>query len=85
MAEVVYVLCALTSAACATLLLRAYWRRRSGLLLWSSLSFAAFALNNILLVIDMMIIPHFDFWTIRTSVMLIGFALLLYGLIWEKA
>ena len=39
MAAAVYVLCALTSLACAVLLLRAYLRRKVRLLLWSGLGF----------------------------------------------
>ncbi len=85
MAEAVYVLCALTSFACAALLLRAYRRSKTKLLLWSSLCFVAFALNNIILVIDLIVVPDIDLFVLRTSVMLVGFALLLYGLIWEKA
>jgi len=40
MAAVIYSLCAITAALCAWLLVRAYLRTRSGLLLWSSMSFA---------------------------------------------
>jgi hypothetical protein len=38
MAAAVYVLCALTSLACAVLLLRSYARRRVRLLLWNGLA-----------------------------------------------
>lgn len=85
MAEIVYILCALTSVACAALLLRAYLKSRTALLLWSSLCFIAFALNNILLVIDLIFLPNIDLSPLRTLVMLLGFAFLLYGFIWEKA
>ena len=50
MIQLVYVLCALTSLACAILLLRGYFRTRVRLLLWSGLCFAGLALNNALLV-----------------------------------
>jgi len=83
-AESVYILCALTSFACAVLLMRAYQRSRMGLLLWSSLCFVAFALNNLFLIIDLMVLPEVDLFPLRTLFMLAGFALLLYGLIWER-
>ena len=50
MIQLVYVLCALTSIACAVLLLRGYFRTRVRLLLWSGLCFVGLALNNALLV-----------------------------------
>lgn len=84
MAEVVYLLCTVTSFACAILLFRAYRINKTGLLLWSCLAFVAFALNNILLFIDLVLVPEVDLAILRTSVLLIGFCLLLYGLIWEK-
>ena len=49
MASVVYALCALTSLACAVLLLRAYRRSWARLLFWSGLCFVGLALNNVLL------------------------------------
>lgn len=85
MAEAVYILCAVTSFACALMLYRAFRKNKTALLLWSSLSFAAFTANNTLLVIDLLLIPNIDFSVARTAVLLLGFVLLLYGLIWEQA
>lgn len=79
----VYVLCALTSAACAGLLLRAWRRARQRLLLWSGLCFTGLALNNVLLVIDVRVAPQTDLSLVRTLPALVGVALLLYGFIWE--
>ena len=59
MATAVYFLCALTSAACATLLFRMYWRHRrhaTRLALWSSLSFLGFAMSNTLVFADLVIV-----------------------------
>jgi drug/metabolite transporter (DMT)-like permease len=81
-AALVYVLCALTSLACATLLLRGYWRTRVRLLWWSGLCFVGLFLNNALLVVDARI-SH-DLSTTRTLPALAGVALLLYGMIWES-
>ncbi len=53
----VYILCFLTSGACAWLLGRSYGRSRTPLLLWSSVSFVFLALNNLLLVLDLVVWP----------------------------
>lgn len=83
MATLVYALCALTSLACAVLLLRGYSASRARLLLWSGLCFAGLALNNILLLIDKRVMPSMDLSLWRTLPAVAGVALLLYGLIWE--
>lgn len=80
---VVYALCALTSIACAWLLLRGYGRTRVRLLLWSGLCFSGLALNNILLFIDVRVLPDVDLSIIRTIPAVVGVLLLVYGLVWE--
>lgn len=57
MGEVVYSLCALTSIACAILLVRAWLASRAPLLFWSSLCFVGFTINNLLLVLDLIVFP----------------------------
>jgi hypothetical protein len=82
MAEAVYILCALTSLICAVLLARAYRRTPSRLLLWSSICFAALALNALLLVVDLIILPtEVDLRLIRISVAALGLVPLLAALI----
>lgn len=83
MATLVYSLCALTSLACAVLLLRGYAASRARLLLWSGLCFAGLATNNVLLLIDKRLVPTVDLSLWRSLPALAGVALLLYGLIWE--
>jgi hypothetical protein len=83
MAELVYFLCAATSLACAILLARGYVQTRARLLLWSALCFAFLALNNLLLVVDLVILAHLDLSLWRLWSAVIGVALLVYGLIWE--
>jgi hypothetical protein len=83
MAEVVYILCALTSLACAVLLVRGYFRTRSRLLLWSCLCFVALAANNVLLFVDLVVVPSMDLSIVRSSTALCGLAVLVYGLIWD--
>jgi len=84
MAAAIYTLCALTSLACAGLLLRGYARSRSGLLLWSGLCFAGLTLNNALLVIDRFVLLNVDLSTARLVTAFGALALLVFGLIWES-
>lgn len=84
MAEGVYSLCALTSVVCATLLLRGYVRSRTPLLFWSSLCFVGLALNNVLLVVDLIVVPTTDLSILRSGVALVAVSALLYGLVWER-
>lgn len=82
MANLVYVLCALTSLACGILLWRGYVQSRARLLLWSALCFAGFFLNNVLLIIDVRV-TQVDLSLWRSVPALIGIALLIYGLVWD--
>lgn len=79
----IYTLCALTSAACAFLLLRSYAATRFRLLLWSGLCFVLFTLNNVLLVLDKLVFTEVDLSTLRLSTALLAVLLLLGGLILE--
>jgi hypothetical protein len=84
-ASVVYILCALTSALCAMMLLRGYLRSKARFLLWSSLCFIALFVNNLLLMIDKVFVQQ-GVWfpqPLRGSAALLGLLLLIYGLIWD--
>ena len=83
MALMVYWLCALTSAACAWLLLRQYRPGAARLLFWAGLCFAGFALNNVLLVVDLGFATNVDLSTWRSLPTLVGLGCLIYGLVWE--
>ena len=83
MAETVYLLCALTSVACAWLLVRSYRRSRTSLLLWSSMCFVGLALNNALLFTDLVVVPTVDLSLLRALTGLVAVAALLVGLIWS--
>jgi hypothetical protein len=83
MAAAVYVLCFLTSLACALLLLRGYKSSRVRLLLWSGLCFIGLALNNLLLFADRIIWPETDLSILRSLPALLGLMALIYGLVWE--
>lgn len=83
MATFVYLLCALTSVACAALLLRGYAQTRVRLLLWGGLCFSGLALNNILLFIDLGLYPGIDLSVWRSVPTLVGILFLIYGLVWD--
>lgn len=79
----VYLLCLATSALCAILLVRAYLRARSRLLLWTAIGFAGLAVNNLLLVTDRLVLPAIDLWLWRQVALGVSIAVLLYGFLWE--
>ena len=83
MTVLVYLLCAVTSLACAVLLFRGFRRSRARMLLWSALCFAGFCLNNVLLVVDTQLVPEIDLSIWRTLPAALGLALLLYGFVWD--
>lgn len=82
-AEAIYVLCAGTSSVAAWLLWRRYLRSRTRLLLWSSIGFVGLAVNNVLVYIDLVIVPANDLAVARTFAAAVGLVVLLFGLIWE--
>jgi hypothetical protein len=83
MAEAVYLLCMLTSAGCALALLRTYVRRRTRILLWSSLCFGGLAVNNALLVIDLVVLPVVDLSIFRAAIAAASVVVLVIGLVWD--
>jgi hypothetical protein len=82
-AQVVYLLCALTSLVCAGLLTRSYLADRTRLSLWSSLCFVGLAVNNSLLFVDSVVTMPPGFALCRTGLAVASMALLIYGLVWE--
>lgn len=85
LANAIYLLCALTSIVCVALLVRGYRQSRVRLLFWSAWCFAGLALNNILLIVDLRVLPQVDLLVWRAVPAVIGVALLVYGLVWESA
>lgn len=80
---VVYVLCFLTSAACAWMLSRSYLRNGARLLLWSAICFALLAANNLVLVLDLVVWPNLDLRLPRLLLSLAAIMSLLWGFVWE--
>lgn len=85
MGEIVYALCALTSLACAVLLIRSWMRSRSTLLFWSSVCFVGFTVNNVMLVVDLIFFPEpaLDLSVARAASALVSVCALVYGLVWS--
>ena len=81
---IVYMLCFVTSSACAYLLGRSYSKTRARLLLWSALCFLFLAINNLLLVIDLVFLPvDIDLRFARLITALIAICVLLFGFVWD--
>jgi len=83
MAGFVYALCGLTSVFCAGLLFRQYRALRGRLLFWSAGCFLCFALSNVLLFVDLVVLPNVDLSLVRNLITLVGVIMLLASLIWE--
>lgn len=85
MAEIVYLLCAAMSIGCAVMLFRGHLKSPSQLLFWSAACFGFLALNNVILVVDLIILPDVNFdgvWW-RNLMGATAGSVLLFGLIWE--
>ena len=83
MPELVYALCGLTSILCAVLLWRQHRRTGGRLLFWSAGCFICLAIANVVLCVDLILIPQADLSTIRNAITLAGVLMLLGALIWE--
>lgn len=81
---IVNILGSLTVGLCAVLLLRAYAQVHQRLLLWSGLCFAGLALSNVLVIVDLAVVPQFSIYVWRLAVAAASMLLLLYGLIFES-
>lgn len=79
----VYLLCFFTAAACAALLARSYRRTGTRMLLWSALCFVLLAVNNFLVILDLLVLPDLDFRLLRHVSALAALGVLLFGFIWD--
>jgi hypothetical protein len=83
-ASAVYLLCLFASLICAGLLIRSYARNGTRLLLWCAACFSLLALNNLLLVLDLLVLPTAaDLLIVRNLASLAAVGTLLCGFIWE--
>ncbi len=84
LATTVYALCFLTSVACSWLLVRSFLLNRTRLLLWSAACFVLLAVNNLLVVIDLVVLPPgINLSPFRLAVSLAAVSTLLFGFVWE--
>lgn len=79
----VYILCFLTSSACAFLLARNFLRTSARLLLWSALCFFLLAGNNLVLIVDLLVLPEVNLSIVRLAFSLAAVLVLLFGFIWD--
>lgn len=84
MAAFVYILCAVTSFCCGALLLRRHRLSRLRLLLWSGIAFCCFTVGNVILFVDLIILPQVDL-TLWRSLFNLGGVLLLVGALISEA
>lgn len=84
MATTVYLLCAITSAACAILLFRNWRAERLRLVLWTALGFTGLAVNNVLLLVDTSLLTDTDLRVLRDLAGTVAVGVLLFGLVWES-
>ena len=80
----VYLLCVATSALCAILLGRSYLRTRTTLLLWGAVCFVLLAANNLVVVLDLAVLPDVDLRLLRHALSLAAVLVLLIGFIWSR-
>ncbi len=81
---VVYGLCLAASLLCAGLLTRAWIEARSRLLLWTAVSFGLLSLNNLLLFVDLVLLPtQIQLWWPRQIALAAAIGVLVYASIWE--
>lgn len=79
----VYLLCFLTAALAAGLLVRQHLAAPTPVLLWSAACFVLLALTNLLVVVDRVILTQLDLRTERLALTLLAISVLLFGFIWE--
>jgi len=80
----IYLLCLLTSLTCMGMLYRGYRRSGIALLFWSTLCFVFLSINNLLLYIDVVLLPDSNLRLYRLITNMVAVTLLLYGFIWES-
>lgn len=83
LATMVYALCFLTSAVCSFLLVRSFLRNRTRLLLWSAACFVLLAVSNLLIVVDLVLLPTVDLSPLRLAASFAAISTLLFGFVWE--
>jgi hypothetical protein len=84
MPGLIYLLCAATCLFSAALLLRGFFRNRERLLLWSGLCFLGLMIENVMLYVDVVVVPDVDLSLSRKLPGLAALVVLIFGLIWDS-
>jgi hypothetical protein len=79
----VYSLGAIASIICAALLVRAYLRTRTRLILWTAVCFVLLSINATLVFIDIFWPHSGNLLPYRQTVSLSALLVLIYGFLWE--
>ena len=53
------------------------------MLIWSAVCFALLAVNNLVLAVDILLLPEIDLTFLQLTTALAAVTVLLYGFIWE--
>ncbi len=83
--NIVYSLCFLTSLSCCLLLIRNYRRTKNKVLLWTAACFVLLAIDNLLVVADLILLPNIDLSGSRLLATLFAVSTLIIGFVWEFA
>jgi hypothetical protein len=83
MAAFVYIMCTVTSAICAVLLLRDYRRTASRVLLWCGLAFVGFTVSNALVFTDFVLVPTMNLAPVRAITNWMATTVLVVALVWD--
>jgi hypothetical protein len=82
---VLFLLAIVTSLACTILLFRGYLQTSLRILMWSALCFVCLTVNNLLLFVDLVVLPQdVDLRVFRHGTALVGMLFLIYGFIHES-
>jgi Family of unknown function (DUF5985) len=81
--DVLYLLCFFTSLSCCLLLIRSYSRAQSRVLLWTAACFVLLAIDNLLVVVDLILVPTVDLSVPRLLATLLAVSTLVIGFVWE--
>ena len=78
-----YLQCFFTSATCAWQLKRSYLRVSGQMLFWSALCFGLLAVNNLLVILDMLVVHSIDLGIYRLIASMAAVSVLVFGFIWQ--
>ena len=81
---ILFLLAIVTSLACTVLLFRGYLRTGLRILMWSALCFVCLTVNNVLLFVDLVVLPGVDLRAFRHGTALVGMLFMIYGFIRES-